>query len=319
MIALLATGGSTNLTIHILAIAKAAGLTVTWEDFAELAKVIPLLARIYPNGELDVNHFHEAGGSSFVFSELIQSGLMFGGCLTAWNKKLEDSLFIPSLDDQQTLVWQPVPNATLNNEVVRSVEQAFQAEGGLKLVTGNLGKGVAKVSAISVDKSKIAAPAVVFTEQNQVISAFKKGDLDKDCIIVLIGQGPRANGMPELHKLMPTLGALQDRGFKVALLTDGRLSGASGKVPAVIHMVPEAAVGGPIGKVCSGDELSMDLVTGHVELHNVDLNGRAIHDDFATLICAEKTVGRVLFATSRQQLTQADEGASFLFPSEESM
>ncbi|MEK9593082.1 MAG: phosphogluconate dehydratase, partial [Luminiphilus sp.] len=240
MVALLASGGSTNLCIHLIAIARAAGLVVNWSDFDALSKVVPLLARIYPNGSADINHFQAAGGTGLLFSELIQAGLMHGDARVCFGESLEAACLEPCLQEG-VLQWRSAPTQSLDPEVIRPARDPFAPEGGIRLLEGNLGRSLIKSSAVSSEHLKIEAPAVVISHQDELKSLFDGGELNKDCVIVARFQGPSANGMPELHKLMPILGVLQDRGHAVALVTDGRLSGASGKVPAAIHVTPEAA------------------------------------------------------------------------------
>ena len=265
MVALLASGGSTNLCIHLIAIARAAGLVVNWSDFDALSKVVPLLARIYPNGSADINHFQAAGGTGLLFSELIQAGLMHGDARVCFGESLEAACLEPCLQEG-ALQWRSAPTQSLDPEVIRPARDPFAPEGGIRLLEGNLGRSLIKSSAVSSEHLKIEAPAVVISHQDELKSLFDRGELNKDCVIVARFQGPSANGMPELHKLMPILGVLQDRGHAVALVTDGRLSGASGKVPAAIHVTPEAAGGGAIGRIQDGDVISLDVASGQLSL-----------------------------------------------------
>src|SRR5471032_1376681 len=265
MVALLATGGSNNHLIHWVAVARAAGILIDWSDFAELSTVIPLLSRVYPNGSADVNQFQAAGGPGFVLRELLKAGLAHADVATVAERGMAAYGEIPSLDGGK-LKWTPVPDAPIDDSVVRTAAEPFGATGGLKLLEGNLGRSVIKVSAVPADKHVIEAPAQVFDAQEDLLHAFKAGTLEKDFVAVVRWQGPRANGMPELHKLTPPLAVLQGRGFKVALVTDGRMSGASGKVPAAIHVSPEALGGGPLAKVCDGDVIRVDAVAGTLQV-----------------------------------------------------
>ncbi|MCH4892478.1 phosphogluconate dehydratase [Sphingomonas sp. SFZ2018-12] len=260
-IALLATGGSTNHLIHLPAIARAAGIVIDWEDFDRLSGVVPLLARVYPNGSADVNQFEDAGGPGFVIRELLRGGLIHGDILTIAEGGFAEYGRKPVIADDQ-LVWQDHPATSGNDAIVRTIDAPFSPEGGFRIVQGNLGRACIKVSAVERDRWIIEAPARVFTTQAAVQEAFKAGELDRDVVVVVRLQGPKANGMPELHKLTPPLGVLQNRGFRVALVTDGRMSGASGKVPAAIHLSPEALGGGPIGKVRDGDVIRLDAEAG---------------------------------------------------------
>ena len=260
-IALLATGGSTNHLIHLPAIARAAGIVIDWEDFDRLSGVVPLLARVYPNGSADVNQFEDAGGPSFVIRELLRGGLIHGDILTIAEGGFAEYGRKPVIADDQ-LVWHDHPATSGNDAIVRTIDAPFSPEGGFRIVQGNLGRACIKVSAVERDRWIIEAPARVFTTQAAVQEAFKAGELDRDVVVVVRLQGPKANGMPELHKLTPPLGVLQNRGFRVALVTDGRMSGASGKVPAAIHLSPEALGGGPIGRVRDGDVIRLDAEAG---------------------------------------------------------
>jgi len=265
IVALLATGGSTNLTMHIVAAARAAGIIVNWDDFSELSDAVPLLARVYPNGHADINHFHAAGGMAFLIKELLDAGLLHEDVNTVAGFGLRRYTQEPKLLDGE-LRWVDGPTVSLDTEVLTSVATPFQNNGGLKLLKGNLGRAVIKVSAVQPQHRVVEAPAVVIDDQNKLDALFKSGALDRDCVVVVKGQGPKANGMPELHKLTPLLGSLQDKGFKVALMTDGRMSGASGKVPAAIHLTPEAIDGGLIAKVQDGDLIRVDALTGELSL-----------------------------------------------------
>jgi phosphogluconate dehydratase len=262
IVGLHATGGSTNHTLHIVAMARAAGIHVDWTDFADLSEVVPLLARIYPNGLADVNHFEAAGGMGFLIGELLDAGLLHEDVRTIWGTGLSAYRSEAKLDAAGQVRWQPATPVSHDPKVLRPASDAFQASGGLKLLTGNLGRAVIKVSAVKPERQVVEAPAIVFNSQSELMDAFKAGLLDRDFVAVVRFQGPRANGMPELHKLTPPLGVLQDRGRRVALVTDGRMSGASGKVPAAIHVTPEAVSGGPIGKIRDGDIIRVDAIAG---------------------------------------------------------
>jgi len=310
MVALLASGGSTNLCIHLIAMARAAGLVITWSDFDHLSKVTPLLAHIYPNGSADINHFQAAGGTGFLFQELIKAGLMHADAKVCFGGQLGDACIEPHLDGDR-LQWRKAPDTSLDSNVIRSADAAFSQEGGIKLLQGNLGRSLIKSSAVAEAHRSISAPAVVISHQDELRQLFEQGALDKDCVIVARFQGPRANGMPELHKLMPILGVLQDRGFAVALVTDGRLSGASGKVPAAIHVTPEAANGGTIGLVQDGDLISLDVAAGMLSLH-VDAEALAMRIPPDAPPC-DNTIGRGLFVLSRANVTDAESGACMLF------
>jgi len=314
IVGLLATGGSTNHTIHLVAIARAAGVLIDWDDFHSLSKAVPLMTRIYPNGEADVNHFQAAGGMGVLIRELLAAGLLHEDLLTAGNARgLAQYTREPGLREGK-LHWQEAPLHSLDTTVLRSAKDPFDNSGGLHLVKGNLGRGVIKLSAVKPEHRQVRAPALVFESQDALLAAFKAGELERDFIAVVRWQGPRANGMPELHKLTPTLGVLQDRGFKVALVTDGRMSGASGKVPAAIHMSPECALGGPLALVQNGDMLSLDGDAGSLEL----LVPEAALQKRIVLAQAgadhHHGCGRELFAGFRQLATTAEEGASSLLP-----
>ena len=247
-IALLASGGSTNHTMHLVAIARAAGIILNWDDISELSAAVPLLAKVYPNGHADVNHFHAAGGTSCMFRQLLAGGFMHADAKTSWGTDFGDFTQQAFLDNDK-VVWHESPVIPLDLEVLTTVDKAFSSEGGLRLLKGNLGRGVIKVSAVAAQHQIVEAPAVVIEAQDDLAALFESGQLNRDCVVVVRFQGPKALGMPELHKLTPMLGILQDKGYKVALVTDGRMSGASGKVPAAIHLVPEAANGGLLAKV----------------------------------------------------------------------
>ncbi|MDO9032215.1 MAG: phosphogluconate dehydratase [Hydrogenophaga sp.] len=312
IIGLLATGGSTNHTIHLVAMARAAGVLIDWDDFAELSAVVPLLARVYPNGSADVNHFHAAGGMGFLMQELLANGLLHGDVTTVMGQGLGAYANEPCLQDGQ-LAWRPVPAVSGDTSVLRPVSEPFSADGGLRLLQGNLGRSVVKVSAVKPEHRVVRAQAVVVSDQQDLLALFNAGKINKDLIAVVRYQGPRANGMPELHKLTPPLAVLQDKGFKVALVTDGRMSGASGKVPAAIHLSPEALADGPIARVMDGDWITLDCERGVLELE-VDaatLAARsAVHPDLSH---NEHGTGRELFGLFRAHASTAESGASPLF------
>ncbi|EPJ44528.1 MAG: phosphogluconate dehydratase [Osedax symbiont Rs1] len=309
VVALLATGGSTNHTMHLIAIARAAGIIIDWDDFSDLSAVVPLLTRIYPNGDADINHFHAAGGTSYLVKTLLAGGFLHENVTTIMGQGLAAYTKEPFLHDTK-VVWRDGPEQSLDADVLTDYRQPFNAEGGVKLLTGNLGRAVIKVSAVGLEHQVVRAPAVVFDDQNQIAERFNKGQLDKDFIAVVRFQGPRANGMPELHKLTPFLGSLQDRGFKVALVTDGRMSGASGKVPAAIHLWPEASQGGLLAKVQDGDMLLLNAVTGELKLEVTErelaLREMAVCDYSKSAF----GMGRELFSPLRQQVNCAELGAS---------
>jgi len=261
IVGLLATGGSTNHTLHLVAIARAAGVIIDWNDFSELSDVIPLLARIYPNGSADVNHFHAAGGMGFLIRELLQAGLMHADVQTIAGLGLDAYTQEPWLSPEG-LAWRPAPAESGDSSVLRPASNPFSRDGGLKLMRGNLGRSVIKTSAVKNEHRVVEAPARVFDAQDDVIKAFEAGELARDVVVIVRYQGPRANGMPELHKLTPALASLQSKGFKVALVTDGRMSGASGAVPAAIHVTPECLSGGPLAKVRDGDMVRLDSLAG---------------------------------------------------------
>lgn len=314
IVGLLATGGSTNHTMHIVAYARAAGIIVTWDDFAELSKVVPLLTRIYPNGPADINHFHAAGGMAFLVKQLIAGGLVHEDVNTIMGQGLEHYTKEPFLDNDK-LVWRDGTPNSLDEDVVRPITTPFSQEGGLSLLTGNLGRAVIKVSAVKEENRVIEAPAAVFHSQHDLADAIISGELKRDCVAVVRFQGPQAIGMPELHKLTPYLGNLQDQGYKVALVTDGRMSGASGKVPAAIHLTPEAVCGGAIGRIQDGDIVRLDANTGELSLlidsQNLAHREQAKHD----LSVSHQGMGRELFVSQRAMVTGAEEGATSLFPS----
>ena len=313
VVGLHATGGSTNHTLHIVAMARAAGIQLTWQDIAELSEVVPLLARVYPNGLADVNHFHAAGGMGFLIKELLKHGLVHEDVRTVFGHGLQAYTIDPRLGEDGGIVREPAPEKSVDPKVLASIETPFQANGGLKMLRGNLGKAVIKISAVKADRHVIEAPAMIFHSQQELQDAFKDGKLNRDFIAVVRFQGPKANGMPELHKLTPPLGVLQDRGFRVALLTDGRMSGASGKVPAAIHVTPEAVDGGPIARIREGDMIRLDAIAGTLEVL-VDAADMAEREPVsADLSDNEFGMGRELFAPFRRAVGASDRGASVLF------
>lgn len=312
MVALLATGGSTNHLIHWVAVARAAGILIDWTDFSELSGVVPLLARVYPNGAADVNQFQAHGGPGFVLRELLSGGFVHADAHTVARGGLAAYAQVPSLDEGRQLTWSALPAGTTDDSVLRTAEAPFSATGGLKLLQGNLGRSVIKISAVPEDRHVVQAPAVVFDSQEGLLAAFKAGELEKDFVAVVRFQGPRANGMPELHKLTPPLAVLQGKGFKVALVTDGRMSGASGRVPAAIHLSPEALAGGPLAKVRDGDLIRLDAVAGTLEalVPEAEWAARALSQrDDALAEAHAHGLGRDLFAGMRRNVNSAEEGA----------
>ena len=308
IIGLLATGGSTNHTIHLIAIAKAAGIIINWDDFSELSDIIPLLTRVYPNGAADVNHFHAAGGMGFLIYTLLENGLLHNDVNTILGFGLDKYTKEPKIKANE-LVWEEGPKKSLNESIIRKVSNPFQLKSGLRMMSGNIGRAVMKISAIDSNNMIIKAEAIVFEEQEDLIKAFKNNELDKDFIAVLPFQGPKQNGMPELHQLTPTLTILQRRGFKVGLITDGRMSGASGKIPAAIHVVPEARDGGLISKIQTGDIILMNAITGELKCMDQNVNNRAIRTKDNSNVFG---LGRELFFNMRAQVSSSEEGASFL-------
>ncbi|MDG1466064.1 MAG: phosphogluconate dehydratase, partial [Alphaproteobacteria bacterium] len=305
IVGLHATGGSTNHTLHLPAMAAAAGIKLLWEDFSDLSEVTPLLARVYPNGNADVNQFHAAGGMSFVIGELLDAGLLDGTARTVWGDNLFDYISEPTLKNSK-LIWNKSKSKSFDSNILKSTKDPHQKNGGLKMLKGNIGRGVIKISAVNIDQQKIKAPAMVFDNQIDVKEAYDKGLLNRDVVIVVRFQGPKANGMPELHALTPILSNIQDLGFKVALLTDGRMSGASGKVPAAIHITPEAMDNGVIGKIKDGDEIEIDAISGHINL-NENYAERALK--FPNDRNDQSSFGRNLFSLLRQNATNAENGA----------
>ena len=313
VVGLHATGGSTNHTLHLVAMARAAGIHLTWEDISELSDVVPLLARVYPNGLADVNHFHAAGGMGYLIAQLLSKGLLHDDVRTVWGHGLAPYAIDVRLGENGQVERRPAPAISGDPKVLSTADEPFQPNGGLKMLTGNLGKAVIKISAVKPDRHVIEAPAKVFHDQQGLIDAFKAGELNCDFVAVIRFQGPKSNGMPELHKLTPSLGVLQDRGHRVALVTDGRMSGASGKVPAAIHVTPEAKDGGPIAKVRDGDMVRLDAVTGELSVlvDAAEFAARPAAD--ADLSGNEFGIGRELFAAFRAVAGPASEGASVLY------
>ncbi|WP_064681098.1 phosphogluconate dehydratase [Rhizobium bangladeshense] len=313
VVGLHATGGSTNHTLHLVAMARAAGIQLTWQDIAELSEIVPLLARVYPNGLADVNHFQAAGGMGFLIKELLKHGLVHDDVRTVFGQGLQAYTVDARLGENRGVLREPSPEKSHDPKVLSSIETPFQANGGLKMLRGNLGKAVIKISAVKPERHVIEAPAIVFHSQQELQDAFKEGKLNRDFVAVVRFQGPKANGMPELHKLTPPLGVLQDRGFHVALLTDGRMSGASGKVPAAIHVTPEAVDGGPIARIKNGDIIRLDAIKGTLEVL-VDAADMAEREPVTVdLSDNEFGMGRELFAPFRRAVGASDQGASVLF------
>lgn len=309
VVGLLATGGSTNHTLHLIAIAKAAGIQITWQDMAELSQSIPLLAHVYPNGSADVNHFRDAGGIAFIVAELRKSGLLHEDVTNLMGQGID--AYTREAQGQEELTWSLPVDKSRDESILRAVKEPFNKEGGIKLLTGNLGKAIVKVSAVVEANLSVTASCRIFNSQQAVIDAFNNDELNKDVVVVLYGQGPSANGMPELHKLTPCLVVLQEKGFKVALLTDGRMSGASGKVLAAIHVTPEAAKNGNIGRLQDGDVVTIDA---RKQVLEVDLNESDLKNRELTVIDElPQTLGRNLFANARFQVGDADLGGSILF------
>jgi len=307
LVGLMATGGSTNLVIHLPAMARASGVLLDLQDFADISEVVPLMAKVYPNGLADVNHFHAAGGLSYMIGQLLDAGLLHPDAKTVAGDGLSLYRQEPKLKDGK-LAWEDGANKTLNDKILRPARDPFQPTGGLKQLTGNLGRGVIKVSAVAPERHVIEAPARIFHDQDSVKAAFKRGEFTSDTVVVVRFQGPKSNGMPELHSLTPTLSVLQDRGLKVALVTDGRMSGASGKVPAAIHVAPEAATGGPLAKLRDGDIIRLDAVAGTLTVLAPDFDSR-------TPVTADLSgnafgIGRELFEVFRQQVGPADQGGA---------
>ncbi|MDP3196489.1 phosphogluconate dehydratase [Tabrizicola sp.] len=309
IVGLMATGGSTNLVLHLPAMARASGVILDLQDFADLSEAVPLMAKVYPNGLADVNHFHAAGGLQFLIGELLDAGLLHPDAKTVAGEGLGAYRQEPVLCDGR-LGWRDGPKTSLNEKVVRPAANPFAPQGGLKQLTGNLGRGVIKVSAVAPERHVIEAPARVFHSQDAVKAAFKAGEFTGDTVVVVRFQGPQANGMPELHSLTPTLSVLQDRGLRVALVTDGRMSGASGKVPAAIHVAPEAAAGGPLAKLQDGDIVRLDAVAGTLTVLAADFDART--PMMVDLSANEFGIGRELFAAFRRHAGSADTGAALV-------
>jgi phosphogluconate dehydratase len=309
IVGLMATGGSTNLVLHLPAMARASGVLLDLQDFADLSEAVPLMAKVYPNGLADVNHFHAAGGLQFLIGQLLDAGLLHPDAKTIAGDGLLPYRKEPVLEGGR-LAWRDGPKASLNDKIVRPAADPFAPQGGLKQLTGNLGRGVIKVSAVAPERHVIEAPARIFHSQDAVKAAFKAGEFTSDTIVVVRFQGPQANGMPELHSLTPTLSVLQDRGLRVALVTDGRMSGASGKVPAAIHVSPEAAVGGPLARLRDGDMVRLDAVAGTLTALVPDFDSRTPVQ--ADLSANEHGIGRELFAAFRRNVGSADTGAALV-------
>ena len=313
LVGLLATGGSTNHTIHLIAIARAAGVVINWDDFDRLSKIVPSITRVYPNGEADINHFQAAGGMSVLIKELSENGLMHQDVLAVGDERgMASYTEEPKMVDDK-LVWEVGPEKTLDPGVISSVKAPFASGGGLHVMKGNLGRGMSKISAVDPKHRVVQAPAMVFDYQDDVVAAFKRGDLNKDVIVVLCFQGTKSNGMPELHKLTPPLGVLQDKGYKVALVTDGRMSGASGKVPSAIHMCPECADDGPLTKVRDGDIISLNTETGEL---NVLVDDKELEKRVSCMLANTEHhygMGRELFDSFRRGVSSAETGAINLF------
>jgi phosphogluconate dehydratase len=291
--------------MHLVAVAAAAGLNLTWDDFADLSAVTPLLTRIYPNGPADINQFHAAGGVPFVIGELLDAGLMHPDVETVAGFGLGRYRDEPYLDERDELCWRPAPQGSRDDSVLRPASDAFAPDGGIRVLDGGLGRAVMKVSSVAPEHRVVTAPARVFDDQGDFLAAFERGELDSDIVAVVRHQGPRANGMPELHKLTPALGLLMDRGHRVALVTDGRMSGASGKIPAALHCTPEAAAGGPLSRLRDGDVVRVDSETGRLDV-DVDLSEREPWiPEHAT-----HGTGRELFAAFRERVGRPDAGAS---------
>jgi phosphogluconate dehydratase len=312
VVALLATGGSANHTLHLPALAAAAGIQLTWDDFAELSDAVPLVARIYPNGPADINHFHAAGGTAFLISELLDAGLLHPDVNTVAGCGLDAYRREPVLDGA-ALAYRPGPRVSADLDVLRPAADPFAPDGGLRVLEGNLGRAVMKVSAVAPEHWRVEAPAVAFADQQDFLAAFDRGELDRDFVAVIRFQGPSANGMPELHKLIAVLGALQDRGYQVALVTDGRMSGASGKVPAAVHLTPEAAAGGPLARIRDGDVVRLDAASGCLDvLVAKDQWGKRETRGTAPDDASWTGTGRELFAAFRRSVGAAEHGASVI-------
>jgi phosphogluconate dehydratase len=313
IVGLMATGGSTNHTMHLVAIAKAAGIIINWDDFDKITKIIPLLTRIYPNGDADINHFQAAGGMGVLIGELLKHGLMHEDIISvASTRGMNSYTQEPKLVDGN-LIWEEGPGKSLDEKVIGTIKQPFSNTGGLHLIHGNLGRGMSKISAVAEEHQIVEAPAMVFDDQDDVVAAFKRGEMEQDVIVVLRFQGPKANGMPELHKLTPLLGSLQDKGFHVAIVTDGRMSGASGKVPSAIHICPECEDGGPLTRVRTGDIIYLNTQTG---LLNIQIDND-VFEKRTQCIKGDTEhhygMGRELFDSFRQGVSSAETGAINMF------
>ncbi|MEO2039405.1 MAG: dihydroxy-acid dehydratase, partial [Martelella sp.] len=314
VVGLHATGGSTNHTMHLVAMARAAGIQLTWQDISELSDIVPLLARVYPNGLADVNHFHAAGGMGYLIRQLLNAGFLHDDVRTVFGEGMEAYAIDVKLNDDGTVRREPIGDGpSADPKVLTTHDKPFQPNGGLKMLSGNVGKAVIKISAVKPERRVIEAPAIVFHDQQELQTAFKAGELNRDFIAVVRFQGPKSNGMPELHRLTPPLGVLQDRGYKVALVTDGRMSGASGKVPAAIHVTPEAKDGGPIAKIRTGDRMRLDAEAGTLEVlvPAEEFDARPLAE--ADLTGNDYGMGRELFAPFRHHVGTADHGASVFF------
>ncbi|PLT86640.1 phosphogluconate dehydratase, partial [Sinorhizobium medicae] len=313
VVGLHATGGSTNHTLHLVAMARAAGIVLTWQDISELSDLVPLLARVYPNGLADVNHFHAAGGMGFMIAQLLSKGLLHDDVRTVYGQGLSAYAIDVKLGEKGSVKREPAPAVSADPKVLATIDRPFQHTGGLKMLSGNIGKAVIKISAVKPESHVIEAPAKIFNGQGELNAAFKAGKLEGDFVAVVRFQGPKANGMPELHKLTTVLGILQDRGQKVAILTDGRMSGASGKVPAAIHVTPEAKEGGPIARIQEGDIVRIDAIKGKIEVLVEDIALKTRVPAHIDLSDNEFGMGRELFAPFRQIAGAADRGGSVLF------
>ncbi len=305
-----ATGGSTNHALHLIAIARAAGIQLTLQDMADLSDCVPLLARVYPNGLADVNHFHAAGGIPYLIGEMLENGLLHNDVATITGGGLSDFTMEPKLDENGDLVWEDAPKQAGDDKIIANCSNPFAQTGGLKVIQGNIGEGVAKISAVKATHRLIEAPAIVFHDQQEIVDAFQAGELDKDFVAILRFQGPRARGMPELHKMTPPLGVLQDRGYRVALVTDGRMSGASGKIPAAIHLSPEAVDGGMIARIEDGDIIRLDAGRGELNVLVDEKTLRQRKPANCDLSSSHQGLGRELFSGLRKQVSAASEGAS---------
>lgn len=311
LVALAASGGSTNHCIHLVAIARAAGLVINWSDFDAISRVTPLMARVYPNGEADINQFHAAGGTGLLFQNLLAAGLMHPDARTCRGLPFAEFNSEPRLGDD-AIHWVEPPQESLDKTIIRNSSSPFADEGGLRVLEGNIGRSVIKISAVDQCHRTVTAPAIVVESQHALQGLYESGQLNRDCIVVVRFQGPSANGMPELHKLTPILGSLQDQGYAVALVTDGRMSGASGKVPAAIHVTPEAAKGGPLAYLLDGDTLCLDANAGRLDVQ-VSAADLARRSPAPPPTSQGTTVGRGLFAQARRSVSRAELGASFLF------